>query len=232
MGNLNSDDLTNLIKKRLSFKYKFEELKSLPSKITATELLAEDFKSEQDELSQPAFMQQSKSIGSKRGSAMHQFMSYADLSAACKDLDGEINFLLEKEILTNEQADVLERKYIHKFFNSNLYKRIINSDKLFREYKFSVELPLNKIYDISNENLKNEVLVLQGAVDCVFIEAGEAIIVDYKTDHSKDEGALEQRYRKQLDLYALAIEKCFGLKVKEKIIYSFYTASEIQIKNF
>ena len=34
-----------------------------------------------------------------------------------------------------------------------LYNRIKNSDKVFREYKFSVELPINKVYDITDEEI-------------------------------------------------------------------------------
>ena len=58
-----------------------------------------------------------------------------------------------------------------------------------------------------------EPVVLQGAVDCVFEENGGLILVDYKTDYVKEEQELKNRYRRQLSLYALALEQTTGLKV-------------------
>ena len=66
-----------------------------------------------------------------------------------------------------------------------------------------------------------EPVVLQGAVDCVFEENGGLILVDYKTDYVKEEQELKNRYRRQLSLYALALEQTTGLKVTEQYLYSF-----------
>jgi len=54
-------------------------------------------------------------------------------------------------------------------------------------------------------------MVLRGQIDLWFEEAGELILVDYKTDHMT--AAEDQRlepYRLQLRLYALAMEKLLG----------------------
>ncbi|MFR2561377.1 MAG: hypothetical protein ACLS8R_00605 [Anaeromassilibacillus sp.] len=45
-------------------------------------------------------------------------------------------------------------------------------------------------------------MTMQGAVDCAFEEDGSLVIVDFKTDHTKDEAALWERYRAQLALTA------------------------------
>lgn len=72
-----------------------------------------------------------------------------------------------------------------------------------------------------------ESVILQGAVDCMFEEDGELVIVDYKTDRMKNREDLWKRYHGQVELYRLAIEQCTGKKVKECLLYSFYLNCEI-----
>ena len=45
--------------------------------------------------------------------------------------------------------------------------------------------------------------------------------MDYKTDSVKDASELVKRYHVQLDKYADVLEQLTGMKVKEKVIYSF-----------
>jgi CRISPR/Cas system-associated exonuclease Cas4 (RecB family) len=54
-------------------------------------------------------------------------------------------------------------------------------------------------------------MVLRGQIDLWFEEAGELVLVDYKTDRmtSAEDQRLEP-YRLQLRLYALALEKLLG----------------------
>ncbi|MDO4842782.1 MAG: PD-(D/E)XK nuclease family protein, partial [Phoenicibacter congonensis] len=68
----------------------------------------------------------------------------------------------------------------------------------------------------------NEPIAVQGIADCIFIENGGAVIVDYKTDRVENEQALIDRYSAQLNLYAKAFEKILNMPIKQKIIYSFH----------
>ena len=47
------------------------------------------------------------------------------------------------------------------------------------------------------------------------MEGGNWVLLDYKTDRSDDAGALTRRYRNQLRLYALALERITGALVSE-----------------
>ena len=49
-------------------------------------------------------------------------------------------------------------------------------------------------------------------------KGGENILVDFKFSKKKKEEIIK-RYRKQLDLYAMAIEECMNVKVDKKVIY-------------
>ena len=65
-----------------------------------------------------------------------------------------------------------------------------------------------------------ETVLVQGIIDAYFIENGELILVDYKTDHVFDPQELRDRYQIQLDLYEQALSRITGMKVREKLIYS------------
>ena len=54
----------------------------------------------------------------------------------------------------------------------------------------------------------------------LYIEEGEIVLVDYKTDVVENEKELIDRYHVQLDYYAVALKRLLKLPVKEKVIYS------------
>ena len=89
-------------------------------------------------------------------------------------------------------------------------------------------IPSGEVQPGLPETLAGEPVVMQGAVDCAFEEDGGLVIVDFKTDHTKDEAALWERYRAQLALYRRALTLCTGLPVKECLLYSFYLNREIR----
>ena len=63
--------------------------------------------------------------------------------------------------------------------------------------------------------------MVQGIIDAYFIEDGEIVLMDYKTDTVENVQDLVTKYHVQLEKYADVLEKLTGLKVKEKVIYSF-----------
>lgn len=69
-------------------------------------------------------------------------------------------------------------------------------------------------------DVKDQVIV-QGIMDAFFIEEDHIVLVDYKTDFVKSEKQLVDRYRKQMVLYKMALERSFELPVSEIYLYSF-----------
>ena len=63
-------------------------------------------------------------------------------------------------------------------------------------------------------------MLVQGIIDAYFIENGELVLVDYKTDRVSDPQALKDRYQIQLDLYERALTQITGMNVREKLIYA------------
>lgn len=61
------------------------------------------------------------------------------------------------------------------------------------------------------------------------IEDGKIVLVDYKTDRVNEAGELIARYKTQLDLYAKALQKAFGIQAAQKLIYSTALGCEISL---
>ena len=72
-------------------------------------------------------------------------------------------------------------------------------------------------------------MLIQGIIDGYFVENGEIVLMDYKTDfvHTKED--LIRRYEVQLAYYAEALGALTGMRVKEKRMYSFCLGEEILV---
>ena len=73
-------------------------------------------------------------------------------------------------------------------------------------------------YEIPEQADNRETIVVQGVMDAIFLENGAWILVDYKTDRFFPKTVMEM-YRRQLTIYAHALESMTGLPVREKILY-------------
>lgn len=73
--------------------------------------------------------------------------------------------------------------------------------------------------------------MLRGIIDLYFEEDEEIVIVDYKTDYIDEDNKQEviNRYEKQLDLYAEALNKLTGKNIKEKYLYLFNIDEEVKL---
>ena len=70
-------------------------------------------------------------------------------------------------------------------------------------------------------------IMVQGVIDCFFEEAGEVVLIDYKTNRNTD--GIEDLYRTQTELYKKAIEESTGKRVKEVYLYLFSRNREIKM---
>ena len=99
------------------------------------------------------------------------------------------------------------------------------AERLMREQRFTVSQDAALFYP----QAKGERVVLQGVADCVFVEEGGLILVDYKTDRVSSPEELAERYRPQLEVYELAMREIFSLPVTERLLYSFHLGREIRV---
>lgn len=154
----------------------------------------------------PLFMESKGITASERGSAVHTLLSTVPLDV--QDLDAARRTMVENGLLSPEQARVLPMRKLMAMMNGPVWQRMKRAKVLHREWPFNLRM----------EQEGNRTL-LQGVIDCCFIEDGGWVLVDYKSDRSDDVDALVEQYRPQLALYALALERMTGLPVKERILY-------------
>lgn len=214
------------IKQNFAFSYKFSGSEKIESKKTPS-ALAESESGADYSFEKPSFMLESKLSAAARGTATHRFMEKIR-SFSC-DVNEETEYMLSKGFLSEAEAKAIDKSAIKKFLESPLAKRMSESEKLYKEYSVSYLEDASFFDESIPENLKNEKIFVDGMIDAVFIENGEAVIVDYKTDRVKDIEELRDRYQKQMLLYKRAVEAVWGISVKECCIYSFALGKELTI---
>lgn len=212
------------------YRYPYEGLNHLPVKVAASVLAHQLAEKTYDRyLNRPAFMQNEKLNSAEKGTALHEFMQFTDFAAAREDIDAQLKKLTVEGYLSKAQADSIDRERAKCFIESPLVTRCLQAQKVYKEYRFNVKIPAVLVDSEIDETFKEEEVILQGAVDLAFIEDGELVIVDYKTDRVKRPETLCERYAKQLLLYKDAMEECIGLPVKECLIYSIHHNTEVAV---
>lgn len=218
------------IKERLAYVYPYASLEGVVAKRIASKLDSEGIGGEFFASRRPAFVGKDKLTPAQRGTATHRFMQYADYSLAGESVEKEIERLVQNGMLTEIEADVVDKKAISQFFSGILARRILNAERVYKEYAFTVALPLCEMNPGIPENeARGETVVIEGVADCAFVENGELVIVDFKTDRASDESVLVEHYREQLSVYRRCLSEVIGLPVKETVIYSFSLGKTIEI---
>ena len=226
------------IKEILDWRYKYEPLTAIPAKFTATELAANRREKLGGEnyglyVGKPSFLTENetgKLSGKRRGDAYHKLMEHIpfDRVLSAENIQTYIespaaDFLTVAEKKSIDPADIV------KFFESNTAKRIITAaakGNVYREYPIFHKLDAAQ-YDPaifgaeSREELIGAEPYVQGIADMFFIEDGEIVLIDYKSDRTDNEQTYIDDYKLQLDIYKEALEQEFSMPVKQMLIYSF-----------
>lgn len=224
-----SAELLTAIDEKVSFRYKYEALSGVLMKRAASEVDRDFVDREYFASSMPSFLSDAGLTGAQKGIATHTFMQFADYERASRDVRTEIERLSEKGIITEKQAEAINIPAVERFFESNLAKRILSSSCVMREKKFTVEVPINEIYE-GTEEFADEKVMIQGIADCAFLEKGELVVVDYKTDRLRTEADFAEKYASQVKLYKRALSLCTDYNVKETVLYSFYLGRAITVE--
>lgn len=207
--------LINEIDKRFNFVYPKKELKDIPNKISASILASEH--NLKNTLKRPEFVKSAGLSAKEKGIVLHNFMQFSDYKVASINPEKEIERLVKNGFISEQQGSAIDIRKINRFFKSDLAKRILSSNHILREFRFTVDIPAKLLQD---GLINDEKVILQGAIDCAFIEDDKIVVVDYKSG-IPDDCEVVNDYLNQLKLYKYALEKCVKKKVKECLIYSF-----------
>lgn len=223
-----------LMERGLHFHYPFLSATLAPSKQTATQRKGrlkdqEAAENAQEEKKiyrswrQPSFVsaESRKTDASAYGNAVHAVLERIDYSK-CSDANTiaiELQSMVDTGRITASQAELINCQQLADFFCTSLGERVRTSEKVLREFKFSV-LDDGTAYD---ETLVGEKILLQGVVDCALIDEDGITIIDFKTDHI-GESELPQaveKYKYQVEAYADALSRIFKKKIKGACLYFF-----------
>ncbi|MCF0155977.1 MAG: PD-(D/E)XK nuclease family protein, partial [Veillonella sp.] len=177
----------------------------------------------------PAFLEEEEESlsGARWGTLMHEAMQWLPIEAYTKDsLLQALDNLVVTGRMGQEEVKQLNTYALLRFFQSDLAKRMKAASRLEKELPFSMLYDGTQVYPDLEEG---EELFLQGIIDTAFLEDGQWVLVDYKTDRVDDAEELIGRYRVQLDLYGQALEQLTGIPLKETYIYSFRLHQAIQL---
>lgn len=192
--------------------------------------------------------EQEKVSGAVRGNAFHRVMELLDfmyvfvesgLFEKCpgdyetyrKRLDAErlknrLEEFLQRETISlrlkEEYAKAVSLPKILNFLEQELAYRMWRAQEqglLYREQPFVLGIDAKRL---DPDLPEGEKVLIQGIIDVFFIEDGEIVLLDYKTDVIDSLEALWNRYNVQIQYYEEALTKLMQMPVKERILYSFY----------
>ncbi|MCJ8011430.1 helicase-exonuclease AddAB subunit AddA [Paenibacillus sp. KQZ6P-2] len=254
---------------RLNWQYPYESASRLAAKTSVTEmkklLTLQDQPSgnwiEEDQLRRlitdsnrnsaftlpllrPKFMEQKTLTPTERGTVYHTLMQHIPLGqgkVTVETVQDTVQRLVERELLTLEQAEIIRPDEVGMFFTTEVGERLQSAEWTAREMPFSYGLTAEEAHSglLSRQTglyekepdlfevsaLSGETVLIQGVVDCLYRDEGRLILLDYKTDrvleHRGGIDALAEQYRFQLKLYTRALEEILHEEISEKWLYFF-----------
>lgn len=184
-----------------------------------------------DRLGLPRFLQASSDEAAARGTATHLILQHLDLNqvAGPTDIDGQISRMLDRQLISPEQAGQVDRVGIQWFCQSELGRMMSSPEvRMIREQPFYLTTDHDNTTNPSNDPLDR--LMIRGRIDLLLVESDGCTIVDYKTDRV-DAQTVEQRreyYRGQMELYRQAVNRATGQPIKA--IYIVFLTPQLILK--
>lgn len=225
--------------------YKYRVFSDIPAKVTATQVGVKSYTGLEQETDKmeyffrmPSFLDDktaSKLSGKKRGDAYHKVMEALDFRTRSEDVPAVLERMCGSGRITELERDSVEPDDIAAFLESDLCGRAASSSDVNREFPIFCECGAEELEAVGADTAGidwtgEEKPFIQGIADMFFVEDGEIVLVDYKTNRHTTEEKLTEEYRGQLNVYARALSEATGMKVKQKLLYSFDLKKEIEIE--
>lgn len=251
VSDLDQSNIAHQLRNQLEWKYPYSQASQLSGKTSVSELkrLAESaaIRTENSEreadrwfqgsalLRRPRFMEEKKLTPAERGTLYHTVMQNLPITSVPDEevILSTLDRLVQLEIMTDHQRQVLDVQVIRSFFETSIGRRMVNAHRVQREVPFSFGLKAGDIHQDIDANTADEVVLIQGVIDCLFEDEHGLVLLDYKTDRtlglSREE--LAERYRLQIALYAKAVSHIYKKPVDEQYVYFFDGGELIPMEN-
>ena len=245
------------VAEKLSFRYPYEEAQNIAAKTTVTRInemkrsyrtswqgdeeagasvreVTDEEEVPRDDWEEPGFMSGGKRVDpARRGTAYHSVMEELDFVRAAEEgteyISGCMGDMVRRGLFTEEEMKAVDPDRIRRFFYSGLGKRAVKAyaaGRLWKEQTFESKI-----------KVKGEDVLVQGVIDCCFMEDDGMVLLDYKTnrvnkavDTDSETERITSIYRTQLEVYADALAKASGSEVKEKYLYLFSLDREVKVE--
>lgn len=215
-----SNSLLERVSQNLAWSYPYENQISLPIKNSVSSILKDDKDYENSvdafkELSLSERISPSESI--EKGNAYHRVMQEVDF---IKDND------LEQILSVFDKNRYVDKKKVKICIDT--IKCLASNCIVEKEKQFLMKVRHSDIVDGGQE----QKILVQGIVDLFLIDDEGITLIDYKTNKVSTLENLAKMYATQMRLYALALEKGYGKKVKNIYLYSFDKDCLVDMKNY
>ncbi|MCD8833992.1 helicase-exonuclease AddAB subunit AddA [Staphylococcus arlettae] len=185
----------------------------------------------------PAFLAQNvKRRANEIGTLMHtvmQHLPFQEGGLTESELDQYLDQLVAKNIIAEADKNDVNIGEIIQFTHSELYNTITHSDYIFRELPFIV----NQSKVDQNFDEDEDISIIQGMIDLIFVKDNQYYFVDYKTDaFNRRRGMtdqeigeqLRQRYKIQMTYYQKTLETILDKQVKGYLYFFKYGQLSIE----
>lgn len=213
--------LMEKLKAKLDWRYPHQQAAFIPSKVSVSGLGAGGPQAELTPA--PAFLREEAALtAAQRGTAAHQFLSAINIHAYPTEnvrgwLQDEVSRLRAEGKLSEAEARAVSLHQIGRFLASRLGQRMRLAKRLERELEFCLEIAADQLMDEQTA----EPVLLQGVIDCCFLEENNWILIDYKTDYIASDAELQEKaahHGGQVRLYAHALSTLTGIPVDERYV--------------
>lgn len=221
------------LKELLEWKYDYIVDTTLPTKSSVTKIKQEKIKleemlkgieSEEVEYKKsytPKFMQEDKKISSaEKGTLVHLCIQRLDerKDYELKDIQNMILNLVEKEIITQNEADAIDVDLIYQYTKSQLFEELRQAKEVHKEQPFYINIPAKEVIREAENSKKN--ILVQGIIDLYYIDKNDnLVLIDFKTDYISNEPNAKEKildkYKVQLEIYKTALEQALNRKTSK-----------------
>lgn len=221
------------LKELLEWKYDYIVDTTLPTKSSVTKIKQEKIKleeilkgieSEEVEYKKsytPKFMQEDKKISSaEKGTLVHLCIQRLDerKDYELKDIQNIILNLVEKEIITQNEADAIDVNLIYQYTKSQLFEELRKAKEVHKEQPFYINIPAKDVVSEAENSKKN--ILVQGIIDLYYIDKNDnLVLIDFKTDYISNEPNAKEKildkYKVQLEIYKTALEQALNRKTSK-----------------
>ena len=210
------------------FNYKMEEPTNVALKNTVSSMLQEHSEEGVNFNDEPKALKIYESSkpeidATKLGTIYHNIMQRIDFTS--KEVEGlkEIDDIISSMKIEDKYKNLISPKKIR-----TCIEKIKNLKPIWakKEQPFLSYLPYNFIF--KNSNLTDKILI-QGVADLIIKVEDKIYLIDYKTTKANKPDQLVAKYKIQLDLYAICLQKALNIKIDNTFIYSFWFDEFIKI---